>query len=207
MQNMSIEKKYTDYITVVSGLPRSGTSMLMKILEAGGMPIFADHVRKPDPDNPGGYYEYEPVKKMNTQDTGWLTDCNGMAIKIVSPLLEYLHEGLEYRIIFIKRDLEEILASQNKMMLRSGQKKPETSNQEMKLVFNHHLQHIEKWLKMHEGNMSVLYVRYCDFIRDSELSTRKVNTFLDDRLDQKKMAGVVDPALYRQCIAKNNDMV
>ena len=130
--------KYGEPMIIVSGLPRSGTSMLMKMLEAGGMDILADDVRIPDDDNPQGYYEYEKVKNMKN-DTQWLGLAEGKAVKIVSHLLHHLPDTKTYKVIFMKRNLEEVIASQNKMLERTG--KPMSPVNDAKLIdlFENHL--------------------------------------------------------------------
>ena len=104
-------------ITVVSGLPRSGTSMMMKMLEAGGVPLIIDNLRTSDEDNPAGYYEFEPVKKLGKGDSGWLADAQGKAVKVIAALLVHLPAAYTYQIIFMHREMSEILASQRKMLL------------------------------------------------------------------------------------------
>src|ERR1043165_1737839 len=108
-------------ITVVSGLPRSGTSMMMKMLEAGGMSLLVDNLRTADDDNPAGYYEFEPVKKLSQGDFDWLEEAQGKAVKVIAALLADLPSAYTYQIIFMRRDMFEILASQNKMLLNRGE--------------------------------------------------------------------------------------
>ena len=108
-----------DPIVVVSGLPRSGTSMMMQMLEAGGMEVMTDGLRAADEDNLKGYFEYETVKALHT-DRNWLPEARGKAVKIISELLKYLPETQTYRIIFLRRALEEVLASQDRMLVRRG---------------------------------------------------------------------------------------
>src|SRR5215813_2579369 len=103
-------------IIVVSGLPRSGTSMMMKMLAAGGLPVLVDAIRAADDDNPNGYFEFEPVKQLADGQNEWLTEAGGKVVKIISALLEYLPKSYHYKIIFMERELKEILASQQKML-------------------------------------------------------------------------------------------
>ena len=105
-------KKEDKFVTVVSGLPRSGTSMMMKMLDAGGIPPITDNIRSADEDNPKGYYEFERVKKMPGGDTGWMKDAQGKAVKVIAALIEHLPEGYTYKVLFMRRDMDEILASQ-----------------------------------------------------------------------------------------------
>jgi hypothetical protein len=106
-------------ITVVSGLPRSGTSLAMQILAAAGLEVAQDGVRPPDPDNPRGYFELEAVKGIR-RDARFLEGCRGRVVKIVAPLLMELPKHFAYRVIFVERDLAEILASQRRLLERQG---------------------------------------------------------------------------------------
>jgi hypothetical protein len=185
-----------DYIAVVSGLPRSGTSMLMRMLAAGGMPILTDHIRKPDENNPRGYYELEGVKKVK-EDASWLEGAVGKAFKMVSQLLYELPSDKQYRIIFMQRRMEEVLASQKKMLQTEGKSTGGVSDEQMAMLFRKHLSMVESWLKRQQ-NMSVLYVAYNEVIRAPLTQAQQINLFLDGRLDVSKMVEVVEPALYRQ---------
>src|SRR5687768_1736541 len=109
-----------DVITVVSGLPRSGTSMMMKMLEAGGLEPVVDHVRKPDEDNPKGYYEFERVKALEN-DREWLPEAKGKFVKVISMLLRHLPADHRFKVIFMQRNMPEVLASQKKMLVRRGE--------------------------------------------------------------------------------------
>ena len=182
-------------VTIVSGLPRSGTSMLMQMLDAGGMPVVVDHVRQPDADNPHGYYEYEPVKNIKNGDRSWLHDCRGNAVKIVSPLLEYLPHDNHYRVIFIKRKIAEVLASQKKMASRLGGKDIDAS--EMAEMYEKHLRYIMTWLSQ-QPDMETIYIHHIDMIKDPFGQTQRMNQFLGRRLDERKMVQMVDPSLHRQ---------
>src|ERR1700730_12387191 len=104
--------RYGAPIVVVSGTPRSGTSMAMKMLDAGGMPTLTDGIRAADESNPKGYYEFERVKELDKNgDIAWLSDARGNAVKIISFLLTFLPESFDYQVIFMDRDLDEVLAS------------------------------------------------------------------------------------------------
>jgi hypothetical protein len=108
-------------IIVVSGLPRSGTSVMMQMLDNGGIPVVTDNIRTADTDNPRGYYEYEQVKKIR-EDAAWVPATRGKAFKMVSQLLYDLPAQEQYHVIFMERDLDEMLASQEKMLQRLGRK-------------------------------------------------------------------------------------
>ncbi len=185
-----------DLIIVVSGLPRSGTSLMMKMLDAGGLPPLTDHIRFADEDNPRGYYEFERVKKLK-EDRAWLPDAKGKAVKVISALLMYLPAGYDYRVIFMRRNMSEILASQRQMLLRRGEPAGAISDTDMAALFDKHLRQIEGWLAG-QPNMRVLYVSYNDLLADPLAGAQRVNTFLGGRLDVSAMAGVVDPNLHRQ---------
>ena len=186
----------TQPLTVVSGLPRSGTSMLMKMLEAGGIPPMTDNIRTADDDNPKGYYEFERVKALDKGDTAWLKDADGRVVKVISALLKYLPADYSYRIVFLRRNMPEILASQRKMLLRRGEDPDKVDDQQMTDLFNKHLKQVEGWLA-DQPNMEVLYVHYSEILADPQPEAEKINTFLGGQLDVQGMTAVVDPNLYR----------
>ena len=183
-------------ITIVSGLPRSGTSMMMKMLEAGGIPPLTDKLREADDDNPKGYYEFERVKKMDKGDLAWLPDAEGKAVKIISALLKYLPADYEYKIIFIRRHIDEILASQRKMLVNRGEDADKMDDTQMADLFAKHVRATEQWIA-DQPNISVLYVHYSDILSDPQPQAEKVNAFLGSGLDIEEMTAVVDPSLYR----------
>ena len=121
-----------EYLTIVSGLPRSGTSMMMRMLDAGGIPALTDHVRAADPSNPNGYYEYEPIKKTK-EDPSWLPAAIGMAVKMVHVLLLDLPLSYAYRVLFMQRDIEEVIESQNRMLERLGKNSNDLPSQSLEL--------------------------------------------------------------------------
>ena len=182
------------WLTVVSGLPRSGTSMMMKMLEAGGLPIHQDGRRLPDADNPKGYYEAERVKDLAT-DASWLPEAAGQAIKIISSLLPYLPPELDYKVTFMRRRMVEILTSQRQMLARSGQL-PGASDEVMAAKFSIHLRKIGRFLE--QSGMELLNVDYAEVVADPAKACAQVNAFLGGGLDEEKMRQVVDGALYRQ---------
>jgi hypothetical protein len=199
MKNLfqAFSKPEIGYITVVSGLPRSGTSMMMKMLEAGGLPPLTDNLRTADDDNPKGYYEFERVKKMPDGDISWVEEAPGKVVKVISALLEHLPPDYSYRVLFMQRKMEEILASQHKMLVRSGKPTDKVSDEQLAGMYAKHLAKVKAWLN-EQSNFSVLYLDYNGILLDPLNQSGKVNRFLNDSLDEPKMAGVVDPDLYRQ---------
>ena len=185
-----------DFITIVSGLPRSGTSMMMKMLEAGGMEILTDKIREADDDNPQGYYEFERVKKLK-EDQAWLEDARGKAVKVISALLKDLPPGYNYKVIFMRRKLEEVLASQKQMLVRRGEPTDRVSDERLRQLFQKHLQRVAVWLD-EQPNFAVIYVDYNEVLDDPVVHVNRINQFLGNTLDVEKMAGVVDKSLYRR---------
>ena len=173
-----------NFITIVSGLPRSGTSMMMQILESGGVEVITDNIRKANEDNPLGYYEYERVKKIK-DDTGWLKETRGKAFKMISQLLYDLPSNENYKVIFMKRKMSEILASQGKMLERMGRSKDGISDEKMGEFFDKHLSKIIDWI---EGRkyIDVLYIDYNDFLINSDEHIKTLNRFLNYKLNEEK---------------------
>jgi ABC-type nitrate/sulfonate/bicarbonate transport system substrate-binding protein len=186
-----------EVVTVVSGLPRSGTSMMMKMLDAGGIRPLTDEIRTADKDNPKGYYEYERVKKLDEGDTEWVEQAQGKAVKVISALLKYLPQDYTYKVIFMLRNMDEILASQRQMLMRRGEPSDSVSDEELAELFRKHLAQIQAWID-EQPNAEAIYVSYNEVVEDPLEQARTVNRFLGDRLDVEHMVQVVDEALYRQ---------
>jgi len=187
---MSVEQA----IVVVSGLPRSGTSMMMRMLEAGGLEALTDRIRSADDDNPRGYYELEAVKRTDV-DPSWLDGASGKVAKVISALLADLPTGPRYKVIFMRRDLDEILASQVKMLDRRGEDHGD-SDQSMKEHFVAHLDEVETLLRTRD-DMDALFVNYRRTVEDPGKTIDRLGVFLDGRLDLARMREVVEPELYR----------
>lgn len=181
---------------MVSGLPRSGTSMMMKMLEAGGLEPVTDNIRTADEDNPKGYYELENVKKPDTYKD-WLPSANGKVVKIISMLLENLLPEFSYKVVFMLRNIDEILASQRQMLIRKGEEDNKVPDEQLSVMYKKHLTKIEKYLN-ERANIDVLYVKYNEAIESPEKYASLINSFLENRLDAKKMLQVIDKNLYRQ---------
>ena len=186
-----------DYIIVVSGLPRSGTSMMMKMLEAGGLEILTDNLREADANNPKGYYEFERVKKLKDGDIGWLTDAIGKVVKIVTGLITFLPAEYNYKVIFMQRELEEVLSSQKKMLGRLGKSDDNIPDDKMAKIYQEHLKQVKEWIS-NQPNMEVLHVNYNTMVSDPTESLHKVNTYLGGNMNVEVMAKVVDKELYRE---------
>ena len=183
-------------IVIVSGLPRSGTSMMMKMLEAGGIPPLTDKLRTADDDNPKGYYEFERVKQMDKGDTGWVPQAQGKVVKVISALLKYLPSSYHYQVIFLRRHMSEILASQRKMLINRGEDPDKMDDAQMGMLFENHVRQVEKWLAQ-QSNIEVLYVHYSDVMADPLTAINSMSRFLGRDMDVRAMAEVVDPNLYR----------
>jgi hypothetical protein len=170
--------------------------MMMRMLEAGGLPALVDGVREPDEDNPLGYYEFERVKKVK-QDQGWLDDARGKVVKMVSTLLTDLPPRYAYRVVFMRRRIEEVLASQRRMLLRNGKPWSEAEDERMARLYQAHLRQIEAWIAR-QRHLSALYVHYNELLAGPREHAERVNAFLDGALDVPRMVSVVDRGLYRQ---------
>ena len=191
------EKRRTEPVVVVSGLPRSGTSMLMGMLAAGGLELVSDGVRTADEDNPRGYYELEGVKELDqAPDTSWLAEARGKGVKVISFLLQHLPDSYNYKIVFVHRSLPEVLASQKKMLERRGEEPGNVDDREMAQLFTAHLKKVESQLAQRR-NCDVLYVEHRETLNAPAQIAAKINTFLGTRLDVEAMIKVVDNKLYR----------
>src|SRR6185369_3997356 len=186
----------TEPVIIVSGLPRSGTSMMMSMLVAGGIKAMTDNIRTADEDNPKGYYELEKVKELKN-DKSWMPEAKGKVVKVISALLQDLPDDHEYRVVFMRRNMQEILDSQRQMLVRRGQPESKVPDEKMAAMFEKHLTKIEEWLAA-QPNMRVLYVKYNDILAGPAEAAREVNEFLGGSLDEAAMVSIVDKQLYRQ---------
>lgn len=183
-------------IVVVSGLPRSGTSMMMKMLEAGGLAVAIDGLRAADTDNPEGYYELERVKELDKGDVAWVGEIQGQGVKVISALLEFLPDVYTYQVIFMHRNLQEVLRSQRRMLEHRGEAADTVSDNEIAELFTKHVTKTLTWVR-NQPNFTLLEVDYNVMLQDPLPSIRAVNQFLGNRLDEVAMAQVVNPDLYR----------
>lgn len=182
-------------IVIVSGLPRSGTSMMMRMLAEGGLPVLTDEVRRADDDNPAGYFELEVVRQLKEGNVAWLEGARGKAVKVISALLEHLPGNYQYKIIFMERDARETLASQKKMLDHRGQTS-QLSDDEMEQQFQTHLAVLKPWL-VRQPNLDVLFVNYNGLLAAPEPSCERIAEFLGWPLNQTRMLAVPDQQLYR----------
>jgi hypothetical protein len=182
-------------IAVVSGLPRSGTSMMMQMIAAGGLPPVTDAIRSSDGDNPRGYYELEAVKKTK-EDDSWLTKAEGGVVKVISKLLYDLPPTHEYRVVFMSRDLDEVLKSQMTMLKNLGKSAGSSSDASMKAFFEEHIRKLKAWL-MIQPNMKVLYCDYKVVVGNPFSEAARVAGFLGVNLNMDAMRASVDDKLYR----------
>ncbi|NLV45664.1 MAG: sulfotransferase [Candidatus Hydrogenedentes bacterium] len=192
---------------IVSGLPRSGTSMMMRMLDAGGLPLLVDAERPPDTDNPLGYYEFAPVKRLR-EDASWMPEAAGRAVKVLSFLLPAIPPYVHGHIIFMERDMEEVLASQRAMVVRratagavdASKADPaqlDLEDARLRGLYARHLESVRGWMGT-QANLCVLYMAYGTVLNDPQGAARQITDFLNLRLDEAAMARAVEPGLYRQ---------
>jgi hypothetical protein len=167
------------------------------MLAAGGLEVLTDQLRTPDDDNPVGYFELEEVKKLMKGEHSWLASSNGKAVKVISTLLPYLPDGYHYRIIFMRRAIEEVLASQRKMLINRGENPNKVSNERLTEMFAKDLQQSERWITS-QAHTTRIDIDYRQLIANPRPLVAEINKFLGSGLDENKMLGVIDPSLYRQ---------
>jgi predicted AlkP superfamily phosphohydrolase/phosphomutase/tetratricopeptide (TPR) repeat protein len=185
----------TPEVILVSGLPRSGTSMMMQMLKAGGMPLFTDNVRIADESNPRGYFEADAVKRL-TSHNNWLAECDGQVLKVVAPLVPYLPQNVNYRVIFMRRPMNEVIGSQTDMLQRLGEAGGNIEDDKLARVFAQQAYFAITLLTLHQN--PVLRLSYDDVVEDPERAARQIASFLDRDLDVPAMVAAVDPDLSRQ---------
>ena len=184
-------------VIVISGLPRSGTSMAMQMLEVGGLEVLTDGLRGADESNPKGYYELERVKRLDTdEDRSWLAEARGKAIKIVSFLLTYLPDTNNYKVIFMHRNLDEVIRSQNKMLVQRGQPIGATSDEDFRGLYEKHLKRVKSFLEARRC-FEVLDVEYAKVLEAPQDEAARMSRFLGRDLNVERMAAAADRQLYR----------
>lgn len=188
--------KTKPFLTIVSGLPRSGTSMMMRMIDAGGIRALTDNLRVADEDNPRGYFEFEPVKQTK-KDHSWLAGVDGKVVKMVYRLLYDLPPEMDYRVVFMRRRLEEVIASQNVMLARQGKQQDAMPVEKLIGLFETELAKCDEWMRQ-QPNLQVLYVSYNETLESPEKTVERLNEFLGGDLDVAAMRRAVEPQLYRQ---------
>jgi hypothetical protein len=187
--------RHGEPVIIVSGLPRSGTSMIMQMLEAGGVPLFTDRIREPDESNPRGYFELERVKGLEEGDIAWVADARGKAVKVIAYLLDHLPSSFHYRVLFIIRNLEEVLDSQARMLARRGES-AEGDEERMREILYGDLARARRLLAR-DHRFEVLHLRHEQVLDDPRSAASQIARFIGGRLDAEAMAGAVDRSLHR----------
>jgi hypothetical protein len=191
-------------IIIVSGLPRSGTSLMMQMLHAGGLEVVTDNHRPADQDNPRGYFEYEPVKAMRRENS-WVREMEGKGVKVISALLVYLPADLDYKVVLMQRPLAEVLASQQAMLQRLNRQGSTAGDAVLGEIFGRQLTQTEAWLAQ-QPHISVLPVNYRDALGNPGGTAEAVARFIGLPLNIAEMARVVEPSLYRQKQNQDNPL-
>jgi hypothetical protein len=182
-------------ITIVSGLPRSGTSLMMQMLEAGGLPVLSDGERKADTDNPKGYLEWERIKQLPKYPS-LIAEAEGKAVKVISQLILSLPPSHVYRVVLMQRPLPEVLKSQDEMLRRRGNADSNAGTSAIEEAFQRHLIQVNKWLAG-KANMQVSRVHYHRVLREPKAVAGEIAAFLGVPLDIEAMVRQVDGSLYR----------
>ncbi len=194
---IDFDKTIKGEITIVSGLPRSGTSMMMQMLKAGGLALFADNERLPDENNKKGYYEHELVKNL-AKNKSWLPDANGKVVKIVAQLLQYLPMNFRYNIIFMERPVGEVISSQQKMLARDGKNiKSDTVSLELINSFEKTIKQVKTWAAK-QPNVQIIYVDYNKVVNSPFEESIAISAFLNNKPLAEAMALTVDATMRRE---------
>jgi hypothetical protein len=191
-----MEKKPADPVTIVSGLPRSGTSLMMQMLQAGGMPLLTDGQRVPDEHNPRGYFEHEGVKHSRN-DLSWLQHAEGKVVKVIHLLLLHLPPDRNYQVIFMMRNIGEVIASQRTMLQQQGRASAALTDAKLAEIFETQLKQVRQWLA-ERPHFRTLQVEHSRLIQHPLETAGQINQFLGGHLLVSNMADAVNPALHRQ---------
>jgi len=184
------------YVIVVSGAPRSGTSLLMQMLEAGGIAPLCDDRRPPDAANPRGYYELDAVKRL-PEDAGWLSRAPGRAVKVIHALVTRLPQGPAYRVLWLERDLLEVARSQSALLDRLGRPPDDgLSDPRVAEILGQQLRETAARLDA-RADVRRLPVRHAALLAQPAAEIARIDAFLDGGLDREAMASRIDPALHR----------
>ena len=184
-----------DFVTIVTGVPRSGTSLMMQMLAAGGVAPIHDGIRRPDAHNPRGYFEDERVKRLR-EDSSWVGTARGSALKVIHALAPQLPQDVPYRVVLVRRPWPEVLASQDEMLRRSGRAAPELPPDRVIAVLEAQLGEVAAWAE--RCGAPLLEVSYAAVLSDTAEVVASLDAFLGGGLDRDEMSGAVDPALHRQ---------
>jgi len=183
-------------VTIVTGVPRSGTSLVMQMLVAGGLPALCDGERAADADNPRGYFEFTPAKRLS-RDAAWLPRAQGRVVKLAHTLLPALPPGLPYRVLLVRRGLDEVLASQRVMLARRGLTVAPGEDARLQPALEVQLARLERELTA-RADVVWLALEHAELVREPALAAARISHFLGGGLDAAAMAACVDPALHRQ---------
>ena len=186
-----------DTVVIVSGLPRSGTSMMMQMLEAGGVMALTDGERAADSDNPRGYMEFEPAKKPDG-DKSWVEDARGKSVKMIAHLLSGLPAGPDYRIVFMERCLADVVQSQRAMLERLQKQGARIPDRRLAATFRRQVEDVRRYLMQHPDRFTVLGIDYDLSVAMPAVAAAQLNMFFGGTLDEVAMAAAVNPALRRQ---------
>jgi hypothetical protein len=184
------------YVTIVAGVPRSGTSLMMQMLARGGIEPLTDAQRAADEDNPRGYYEYDPAKRTRA-DASWVDRAAGRVVKLAHVLVEHLPPEHAYRVVLMRRDLGEVVASQRAMLDRLGKRGTDLPPAQLAAAYERQLARVRSWLAQ-QPNVRFIDVDYNELVRAPERIIAALAAFFDGRLDATAMRGAIDPELYRR---------
>jgi len=190
-------------VTIVSGLPRSGTSMMMQMLAAAGIEPYTDSARAADEDNPRGYFEHKDATRLH-QSKDWVPASRGKAVKIVAHLLPHLPPGEEYRIVFMHRDLNEVIASQKTMLQRNRRAGGRITEKNLAAAFTSQLVRVQEWLRRASG-VQVLAINYAQALADPDETAARLAAFLGEPFDRARAKQSVEPSLRRQVAPSGGD--
>ena len=184
-----------DFVTIVSGVPRSGTSLAMHMLQAGGIPALADGKRPADEHNPQGYFEYDAVKRLAV-DSSWVPLlARGKSLKVIYRLLPHLPPNIGYRVLFMERDWHEVAASQRTMLEARGDSAANQPEAKLIAAMSSEVIAVKAWI-VKQPNVRVLAVPYGALLEEPLDWANAISEFLGGGLDVAAMCGVVDARLY-----------
>jgi predicted AlkP superfamily phosphohydrolase/phosphomutase/tetratricopeptide (TPR) repeat protein len=189
----------SETITVVTGLPRSGTSMMMQMLVAGGVTPYTDGRRQADEDNPRGYFEHEDAARLH-RETAWIPQARGKVVKVVAHLLPYLPSGQRYRVVFLHRKMEDVIASQSAMLTRLGRGGARLTSAALQRAYTRQLLEVQRWIQRTPG-IEVIAIGYETALADPQGAGARLANFVGEPFDAEAAARAVEPVLRRQGLA------